>query len=92
MIGGGQLARMTHQAAIPLGQSLEGLAGSVLFLRSRYDVRSAFLAWSMALRFTGIAIGAHFGLVEAIVGVVVAQFAATASVGVAGSVGVGPSS
>jgi O-antigen/teichoic acid export membrane protein len=71
-------------AGIPLGQSLEGLAGSVLFLRSRYDVRSAFLAWSMALRFTGIAIGAHFGLVEAIVGVVVAQFAATASVGVAG--------
>ena len=24
MVGGGQLARMTHQAAIPLGQSLRG--------------------------------------------------------------------
>jgi 5-(carboxyamino)imidazole ribonucleotide synthase len=29
MIGGGQLARMTHQAAIPLGQSLKVLATSV---------------------------------------------------------------
>src|SRR5437763_5432189 len=28
MIGGGQLARMTHQAAIPLGQSLRVLAVS----------------------------------------------------------------
>ena len=28
MIGGGQLARMTHQAAIPLGQSLKVLAAS----------------------------------------------------------------
>ena len=28
MIGGGQLARMTHQAAIPLGQSLKVLATS----------------------------------------------------------------
>ena len=28
MVGGGQLARMTHQAAIPLGQSLRVLAES----------------------------------------------------------------
>src|SRR5699024_1603694 len=28
MVGGGQLARMTHQAAIPLGQSLAVLAES----------------------------------------------------------------
>ncbi len=28
MIGGGQLARMTHQAAIALGQTLRVLAGS----------------------------------------------------------------
>jgi len=71
-------------AGIPLGQSLEGLAGSMLYLRSRYDIRSAFLAWSMILRLTGIAVGAHFGLSEAIGGVLAAQFAATASVGVAG--------
>jgi O-antigen/teichoic acid export membrane protein len=71
-------------AFIPLGQSLEGLAGSTFYLRGRYDVRSGFLAWSMILRLAGIAIGAHFGLLAAIVGMLVAQLAATASVGVAG--------
>jgi O-antigen/teichoic acid export membrane protein len=71
-------------AVIPLGQSLEGLAGTALYLRSRYDVRAAFLTWSMALRLAGIASGAHFGLVQAVLGVVLAQVVATASVGVAG--------
>jgi O-antigen/teichoic acid export membrane protein len=71
-------------ALIPLAQSLEGLAGATLYLRSRYDIRSGFLAWSMALRLAGVAVGAHFGLVQAIVGVLAAQFVATASVGVAG--------
>jgi O-antigen/teichoic acid export membrane protein len=71
-------------AGIPLGQSLEGLAGAMLYLRSRYDIRSLFLAWSMALRLTGIAVGAHFGLDEAIAGVLAAQVAATASVAIAG--------
>lgn len=71
-------------AGIPLGQSLEGLAGSALYLRGRYDVRSAFLTWSMALRLAGVGVGAHFGLSEAIAGVLAAQVLATASVGVAG--------
>src|SRR5262249_50418573 len=53
-------------AGIPLGQSLEGLAGSVLFLRSRYDVRSFFLAWSMLLRLVGIGVGARYGVAEAV--------------------------
>jgi O-antigen/teichoic acid export membrane protein len=73
-------------AGIPLGQSLEGLAGSMLYLRGRYDIRSAFLAWSMTLRLLGIAVGAHFGLSEAIAGVLAAQVAATASVGAIGLV------
>jgi O-antigen/teichoic acid export membrane protein len=71
-------------AGIPLGQSLEGLAGSVLYLRSRYDIRSVLLAWSMALRLIGVGVGAHYGLVEAIIGVLAAQVVATASVGVVG--------
>jgi O-antigen/teichoic acid export membrane protein len=71
-------------AGIPLGYSLEGLAGSALFLRGRYDIRSLFLVWSMSLRLAGILVGAHFGLVWAVVGVLVAQLASTASVGVAG--------
>jgi O-antigen/teichoic acid export membrane protein len=71
-------------AGIPLGQSLEGLAGSVLYLRSRYDIRSLFLAWSMALRLAGVAVGAHYGLTEAIAGVLAAQVASTLSIGVVG--------
>jgi O-antigen/teichoic acid export membrane protein len=71
-------------AGIPLGQSLEGLAGSVLYLHSRYDVRSLLLAWSMALRLAGVAVGAHFGLSQAILGVLAAQVVATASVGLVG--------
>jgi O-antigen/teichoic acid export membrane protein len=58
----------------------------VLYLRSRYDIRSFFLAWSMALRLAGIAVGAHYGLVEAIAGVLAAQVAATVSIGVVGLV------
>jgi O-antigen/teichoic acid export membrane protein len=69
---------------IPLGQSLEGLAGSVLYLRSRYDVRAGFLTVSMALRLAGVAVGAQYGLVEAVAGVLIAQIVATAAVGVAG--------
>jgi O-antigen/teichoic acid export membrane protein len=71
-------------AGIPLGQSLEGLAGSMLYLRGRYDIRSLLLTWSMALRLAGIAVGAHFGLAEAVAGVLAAQVASTASVGVIG--------
>ena len=73
-------------AAIPLAQSLEGFAGSTLYLRSRYDLRGVFLAWSMALRLAGVAVGAHYGLTQAILGVLAAQVVATASVGVAGRI------
>ena len=71
-------------AGIPLGQSLEGLAGSALYLRGRYDVRAAFLTWSMALRLAGVGVGAHFGLSEAVAGVLAGQLLAAASVGLAG--------
>lgn len=64
--------------------SLEGLAASALFLRSRYDIRSALLAWSMALRLAGIAIGARHGVTWAIFGVLVSQIVSTISVGTIG--------
>lgn len=73
-------------AGIPLCQSLEGFAAAPLYLRSRYDICSLFLAWSMALRLAGVAVGAHYGLDEAIAGVLAAQVVATASVSVAGLV------
>jgi len=71
-------------ALIPLVQSLDGLAGTLLFLRSRYDIRSAFLSWSMLLRLGGVALGAHFGVTQAILGILVAQTIGTASVAAAG--------
>ena len=73
-----------RRVADPDRQSLEGLAGSALYLRSRYDVRAAFLVWAMILRLAGVAVGAQYGLVAAMVGVVVAQLVSTASIGVAG--------
>src|SRR5438874_3444517 len=71
-------------AGIPLAQSLEGFAAAPLYLRSRYDIRGLFLAWSMALRLAGIASGAHYGLDAAVAGVLAAQAIATASVAAAG--------
>jgi O-antigen/teichoic acid export membrane protein len=71
-------------AGIPLGQSLEGLAGSMLYLRSRYDLRSLLLAWSMGLRLIGIFVGAHYGVAEAIAGVLAAQVVSTIGVGAVG--------
>jgi O-antigen/teichoic acid export membrane protein len=71
-------------AAIPAVQSLEGLAGALLFLRGRYDIRSGFLVWSLGLRLAAVWIGAPHGLVTAVVLLVVAQVVATASIGVVG--------
>ncbi|HEY3543698.1 MAG TPA: hypothetical protein VGK79_14275 [Gaiellaceae bacterium] len=73
-------------ALIPLVQSIEGLAGAMLYLRSRYDIRSFFLAWSMALRLAGVAIGARHGVAAAIAGILVAQAVGTLSVAVVGLV------
>ena len=71
-------------ALVPLVQSLDGLAGTLLYLRSRYDIRSFFLAWSMLLRLCGVAVGAHFGVTQAVLGILVAQTIGTGSIAVAG--------
>ena len=71
-------------APLPLAQSLEGFFGSMLYLRSRYDIRSLLLGWSMALRLAGVAVGAHYGVTQAVLGVLVAQAVATATVAVVG--------
>jgi O-antigen/teichoic acid export membrane protein len=71
-------------AALPLVQSMEGLAGTALILRSRYDVRAVFLLVSAALRLAGIVVGSRFGLTETIMGIVAGQAASTAAIGAAG--------
>lgn len=67
-------------ALIPLAQAPEGLAGVALYLRGRYDVRSAFLTVSMGLRLAGVAVGAQFGLTQAVLGMVAAQIVSTAAI------------
>ena len=71
-------------AGIPLGQAVEGLAGTALYLHGRYDIRSAFLVWSMVLRLVALWLGAPHGLVTAVVAVVLAQALSSTTVGVAG--------
>lgn len=65
---------------IPLLQQPEGMAGAVLLVRNRYDLRGLLLFWSMLLRLAAIAIGARHGLNWLFVAIVVAQAASSASV------------
>ncbi|HEY4412726.1 MAG TPA: lipopolysaccharide biosynthesis protein [Gaiellaceae bacterium] len=71
-------------ALLPLAQAPEGMAAVPLMLRGRYDVRGAFLAFSMAVRLAAIGIGSHFGLTWTIAAIVIAQVVASAAIGVAG--------
>ena len=64
----GLTAPMLAVAFLPLVQTQEDVAATALLLRGRYDVRAAFLALSMALRLVGIAVGAHYGVLEAVLG------------------------
>lgn len=71
-------------ALLPLLQSPENVATTALLLRGRYDLRALFQVVSMGLRLAGIAIGAQFGVAEAIAGIVVAQAVATIAAGLVG--------
>ncbi len=73
-------------AALPFAQSPEGVSSAAVILHGRYDIRGWLLASSMALRLAGLAVGAHFGVTEAVVGLVLAQVAATLILGAAGVV------
>jgi O-antigen/teichoic acid export membrane protein len=83
-VGGSLRAPLLAVAFLPLVQTQEDVAATALLLRSRYDIRAAFLVLSMALRLGGIAAGAHYGPVWAIVGVLIAQFFATAAIALVG--------
>lgn len=71
-------------ALLPVAQSPEGVSSAALILHGRYDVRGWMLASSMALRLAGLAVGAHFGVTEAVIGLVVSQGASTIVLGGAG--------
>jgi len=78
---------MLIASLIPLIQQPEGMAGAVLLLRNRYDLRGIFLFWSMVLRLAAIALTAHDGLLWLFAAIVLAQAISTLSVGSVGWVG-----
>jgi O-antigen/teichoic acid export membrane protein len=77
---GGLQDALLIASLIPLIQQPEGMAGAVLTLRNRYDLRGWALLWSMALRLAAVWLAAPHGLVPVFVGIVAAQVIATASV------------
>jgi O-antigen/teichoic acid export membrane protein len=83
---GGLEKPMLLAAVLPPLQAVESMAAAALILRGRYDVRGVFLSYGMALRLAGIAIGTHYGVNEAVLGVVVAQAVTSASIAAAGVV------
>jgi O-antigen/teichoic acid export membrane protein len=86
LFGHGLVGPLIAIAALPLLQAPENVATTALLLRGRYDIRGLFQIVSMGLRLAGIAIGAQYGVTEAMVGIVIAQLVATAAVGAAGTV------
>src|SRR2546423_3171857 len=68
-------------AALPLAQAPESVAGAAFVLRSRYDIRSAFLLVSMLFRLAGFAVGSRSGVAETVAGVLAAQVVASSLVG-----------
>jgi O-antigen/teichoic acid export membrane protein len=76
-------------AALPLVQAPESVAGAVLVVRGRYDLRGAFMALAMGLRLAGVAIGSLYGVAGAVLGMVVAQAIASAAIVVAGRIAFG---
>jgi O-antigen/teichoic acid export membrane protein len=71
-------------AFLPLAQCTENVGGVAIVLHGRYDLRAAFLALSMALRFTAIAVGTQYGLTETIAAIVSAQVVATTAICIGG--------
>jgi O-antigen/teichoic acid export membrane protein len=74
-------------APLPFLQSMESMGAQLLILRSRYDVRSGFLVYSMALRLAGLGLGSRDGVTTAIAGLLAAQVVTTVSILAVGVVG-----
>src|SRR5471032_1217654 len=82
--GNGLLTPMLIGALLPPLQAIESMGAAALTLRSRYDIRGAFLTLSMGLRLVGLAIGTHYGVTQAVLGVLIAQVITTAAISSAG--------
>jgi O-antigen/teichoic acid export membrane protein len=82
---GGVRVPMMIAGAISIAQAPEGVAAGAIILRGRYDVRAMFLALSMGLRLTGLAVGCRYGVSGAVAGMAVAQVISTAAIVVVGA-------
>jgi O-antigen/teichoic acid export membrane protein len=68
-------------ALLPVSYIPEAPAGAALVLTGRYDVRAAYTLLTQLLRAAGLIVGAHYGVTEAVVGLVLGQVAGSAAVG-----------
>lgn len=64
-------------AGLPLVQGPESIAGAVLIVRGRYDLRGYLMTVSMAFRLAGVVVGAQYGVAEVVAGVLAGQAAAS---------------
>lgn len=69
----GLRAPMLIASLIPLIQQPEGMAGAVLLVRNRYDLRGVLLFWSMLLRLLAIVVSVRHGVLWVFAAIVVAQ-------------------
>ena len=68
-------------ALLPVTYIPEAPAGAALILTGRYDVRANYTLLTQLLRGSGLVVGAHFGVTEAVLGLVLGQVAGSLAVG-----------
>jgi O-antigen/teichoic acid export membrane protein len=68
-------------ALLPVTYIPEAPAGAALVLTGRYDVRAAYTFLTQLLRAIGLVIGAHYGVTEAVLGLVIGQIVGSLAVG-----------
>ncbi len=68
-------------ALLPVTYIPESPAGAALVLTGRYDIRANYTFLTALLRSIGLVIGAHFGVTEAVLGLVLGQVAGSLAVG-----------
>jgi O-antigen/teichoic acid export membrane protein len=71
------LTPMLIASLLPIALIPESLSGAVFVLAGRYDIRGGFLVVTQGFRLAGIATGAHFGVQQTILGLVLGQAAAS---------------
>ncbi len=83
--GSGLETPLLLAALLPIAYIPEAPAGAALVLTGRYDVRAGFVFLTQALRLAGLVAGAHYGVSQALLGLVLGQVVGSAAVGVGGA-------